>query len=120
MADRVLFISWAAPIPGREERSLEVFNDTVGLYGRFQQDGMIESFDVVLLNAQHDVEGYMELRGTHEQLDAVQENEEFRRTLVDASLIVENLRVAEGVTNEGVARDMAMYQEAISKVPQNA
>jgi hypothetical protein len=62
----------------------------------------------------------MELRGTHEQLDAVQENEEFRRTLVDASLIVENLRVAEGVTNEGVARDMAMYQEAISKVPQSA
>jgi hypothetical protein len=60
----------------------------------------------------------MELHGTHEQLDAVQENEDFRRTLVDASLIVQDLRVAEGVTNEGVARDMALYQEAIGKVPQ--
>jgi hypothetical protein len=118
MADRALFISWGAPIAGREERSLEVFNDTVGLYGRFQQDGMIESFNVVLLNANHTIDGYMELHGTHEQLDAVQENEDFRRTLVDASLIVQDLRVAEGVTNEGVARDMALYQEAIGKVPQ--
>ena len=120
MADRMLFISWGAPIAGREERSLEVFNDTVGLYGRFQQDGMIESFDVVLLNSQHVIDGYMELRGTHEQLDAVRENDDFRRTLVDASLIVQDLRVAEGVTNEGVGRDMALYQEAIAKVPQSA
>jgi hypothetical protein len=120
MADRVLFISWAAVVPGREEHSLEVFNDTVGLYGRLQQEGRIESFDVVLLNGSHDVDGYMQLHGTHEQLDAVKESEEFRRALTDAALVVEHLRVAEGVTNEGVARDMAMYQEAISKVPQSA
>ncbi len=62
----------------------------------------------------------MALHGTHEQLDAVEEDEDFRRTLVDASLIVEDLHVGEGVTNEGVARDMAMYQEAIQKVPQSA
>src|SRR4051794_13808926 len=120
MADRVLFISWGASIPGREERGLEVFNEAVGLYGRFQQEGRIESFDVVLMNTHHDIDGYMALHGTHEQLDAVEEDDDFRRTLVDASLIVENIRVAEGVTNEGVAHDMALYQEAIQKVPQNA
>ncbi|HEY2601754.1 MAG TPA: hypothetical protein VGI67_09370 [Thermoleophilaceae bacterium] len=120
MADRVLFISWGASVPGREERSLEVFNEVVGLYGRYQQEGRIESFDVVLLNGRHDIEGFMALHGTHEQLDAVEEDDDFRRALTDAALIVENLRVAEGVTNEGVARDMALYQEAISKVPQNA
>jgi hypothetical protein len=119
MADRVLFISWGAPIVGREERGLEVFNDAVGLYGRMQQDGRIESFDVVLLNARSEIAGHMSLHGTHEQLDAVQEDEDFRRTLVDASLIVENLRVGEGVTNEGVASNMALYQEAIQKVPQS-
>jgi hypothetical protein len=32
MADRLLFIGWGTPIPGREERALEVFNDTMGLY----------------------------------------------------------------------------------------
>jgi hypothetical protein len=119
MADRILFISWGASVPGREEHSLEVFNEAVGLYGRLQQEGKIESFDVVLLNGRSEIEGYMELHGTHEQLDAVEEDEEFRRVLVDAALVVSNLRVGEGVTNEGVAREMAIYQEAIQKVPQS-
>ena len=81
MADRVLFISWGTPVAGREEHSLEVFNDVVGLYGRFQQEGRIESFDVVLLNGRHDIDGYFQLHGTHEQLDAVEEDDEFRRML---------------------------------------
>lgn len=120
MADRILFISWAASVPGREEHGLEVFNEAVGLYGRLQQEGRIESFDVVLFGASSEINGYMALHGTHEQLDAVEEDEEFRRVLVDAALVVNNLRVAEGVTNEGVARDMAVYQEAVQKVPQSA
>ena len=49
MADRVLFISWRMVVRGREERALEVFNEALGLYGRMQQEGRIERFDVVLL-----------------------------------------------------------------------
>jgi hypothetical protein len=120
MADRVLHISWSAPIPGREERGLEVFNEAMGLYGRLQQDGRIESFDVALFAANSDLNGYIELHGTHEQLDAAQQDEEFLRVTVDASLVVSDLRIAEAVTNEGVAEEMARYQEAISKVPQSA
>jgi hypothetical protein len=33
-------------------------------------------------------------------------------------LIVKNLRHTRGYTNEGVARQMALYQEAVGKVPQ--
>jgi len=120
MADRVLHIRWGAPIPGREERSLEVFNEAMGFYGRLQQDGRIEGFDVALFAANSDLGGYIELHGTHEQLDAAQEDGEFQRITVDASLVVSDLRIAEAYTNEGVAQEMARYQEAISKVPQTA
>jgi hypothetical protein len=120
MADRVLFIAWSAPVPGREERGLEVFNDALGLYGRFQQDGRIESFDVRLFEPNGALNGYIELRGSVEQLAAAREDEEFRRTLADASLIVRDLRMIDGVCNEGVAREMAIYQDALSKVPQQA
>ena len=120
MADRVLHISWGSPIPGREERSLEVFNEAMGLYGRLQQEGRIESFDVALFAANSDLGGYIELHGTHEQLDSAQQDEEFRRNMLDASLVVTDLRIAEAYTNEGVAQEMALYQEAIQKVPQNA
>ena len=120
MADRVLHISWGAPIPGREEHGLEVFNEAMGLYGRLQQDGRIESFDVALFPANSDLNGYIELHGSHEQLDAAQQDDEFRRVTINASLVVSDLRIAEAVTNEGVAQEMARYQEAISKVPQSA
>jgi hypothetical protein len=110
MADRVLFIGWGQGVTGREERGLEVFNEAMGLYGRMQQDGRIERFDVAFLMPQ--------LHGSAQQLAAVREDPEFQRNLFDASLIVESLRVVDGYTNEGIAQQMELYQEAVSKVPQ--
>jgi hypothetical protein len=120
MADSVLFISWGESIPGREERGLDVFNEAIGLYGRMQQDGRIESFDVVLLAPNGDIGGYFELHGSAEQLAAVRQDDDYRRVLADAQLIVKQMRVVEGSTGEGIARDVALYQEAIGKVPQTA
>jgi hypothetical protein len=120
MADRVLFIGWGTPVRGREERALECFNEALGLYGRMQQDGRLESFDVTLLNPTSVLNGYMELHGDAAQIQAVQEDPEFQRVIIDSSLIVDELNVIPGYTNAGVAQQMAMYQEAIAKVPQTA
>ena len=120
MADRVLFVSWGETVRGREERALEVFNEAVGLMGRMQQDGRIESFDVVLLDPNGELGGYFEVHGSAQQIAALREDEEFQRNTNDASLIVENIRHVTGYTNEGVAKQTAMYQEAIAKVPQRA
>jgi hypothetical protein len=120
MADRMLFIGWGQPVPGREERGMEVFNESIGLYGRMQQQGKIESFDTVLLTPNGQLDGYIELRGSAQQLAAVREDDEFRRLLTDAALIVANLRLVDGVCDKGVEREIATYQEAIGKVPQTA
>jgi hypothetical protein len=118
MADRVILISWGTVARGREERALEVFNETVGFYGRLQQDGRIESFDVTLLDPNGEMDGYMQLHGSAEQLAAVKMDEEYRRILLDAGMVVDGLSQIEGSTNEGVARDMVLFQDAIAKVPQ--
>jgi hypothetical protein len=118
MANRVLFISWTAPIPGREERGLEVFTEAIGLFGRMQQDGRIERFDVVLLGPSGDLNGYIELHGSAEQLAAVRETEDFQRTTTEASLVVNDLRHADGYTDDEIARQMTLYQESIARVPQ--
>ena len=118
MADRLLFIGWGTPVRGREERALEVFNETMGLYGRMQQDGRIESFDVTLLSPNAVLNGYIELQGTAAQMAALQEDEEFKRITADASLIVEDLKVIPGYANQGVATQMGIYAAAIAKVPQ--
>jgi hypothetical protein len=121
MADRMLFLGWGQVVRGREERALEVFNESMGFYGRMQQDGRIERFDVVLLDPHSgSLEGYVELHGTAEQLAALREDEEFRRLQVDVNMIVDDLRLVDGRVNEGVARDIAMYGDAIAKVSQPA
>src|SRR3954453_23792865 len=117
MADRVLFIGWGQSVPGREERGLEVFNEALGLYGRMQQQGKIEGFNTVLLNPNGQLDGYIEVRGSAQQLAAVREDEEFRRNMTDAALIVSELRLFDGVCNEGLEREIATYQQALAKVP---
>jgi len=120
MADRLLFISWGESVHGREERGLEVFNEAIGYYGRMQQEGKIESFDVALLSPNGGINGYMQLHGTIEQLNAIREDDEFRRILIDATLVVENMSIADGATGAGIEREVTMYSEAISKVAQTA
>jgi hypothetical protein len=107
-------------VRGAEERALEVFNDAMGLLGRMQQEGRIEGFDVILLEPNIGLDGMVIARGTAEQITAMRADEEFLRNTVDAQLCVEDIRHIEGYTNEGVARMMAMYQEAIAKIPQRA
>jgi hypothetical protein len=119
MADRLLFIGWDEVVRGREERAVEVFNESVGLYGRMQQEGRIERFDATFLAPNGSgLQGYFQLHGTEAQLNAVRESDDFQRTLTDATLIVEDMRLLHGVTNEGIAEQMAIFQEAVSKVPQ--
>ncbi len=120
MADSVLMITWGPPVHGREERGLEVFNESIGLYGRFQQDGRIEGFDVALMVPNGLMDGFIALRGSTDQLNAIKQDDDFRRTLTAASLIVNDLRLIDGSTGEGLARDIELYAEAISQVPQTA
>jgi hypothetical protein len=120
MADRVLFISWGTVVRGREERALEVFNDILGFYGRLQQEGRIESIDVALLVPALGVRGYLTVHGSAAQLGALRDDDEYMRLMVDSELVVEDFSVVDGYANEGVARQLAIYQGELSKVPQSA
>jgi hypothetical protein len=118
MADRCLHVSWEGVVPGREERAVEVFNETVGLYGRLQQEGRIEKFDVALLEPNARMDGYFELRGTREQIDALRGMDEFQDRTADALMICTGFQICEGAVNEGVAQVMERFTRAIAKVPQ--
>lgn len=120
MADRVLFISWGENVAGREQRGLEVFNEAIGMYGRMQEEGRIESFEVVLLAPNADMDGYVAVHGSAEQLAALRESDEYIRSMTQASMIVHDLRAAEGYTGAGIARVMEIFQEAAEQVPQLA
>jgi hypothetical protein len=115
MADAGLFIGWGEVVRGREDRALDVFNETIELYGQLQSDGRIEDFEVVLLDPHGgDLLGYAMLRGSEEQIDAARHNEDFQRVMTKASLVVDNLGLIPASIGEGLARAMAIYQEELA------
>ena len=118
MADRVLFIGWGQVVRGREEHAIEVFDEAVGFYGRCQQEGRIERFDVVLLQPNAGMNGYIELHGAAEQLAALREDDAFQRLLADSALIVDDLTLVDGLTDAAIAHQMEIFRDASAKVPQ--
>jgi hypothetical protein len=117
MADRALFIGFGIPVRGREERAVEVFNEFVQMFGRMQSDGRIEGMDVSLLDPHGgELGGFFMVQGSEAQCAALPNDEEFRRAMLDATLIVENFGVVPAVTGEAVGPEMAMYSEAVKKV----
>jgi hypothetical protein len=115
MADAGLFIGWGEVVRGREDRALEVFNETIEYYGQLQSDGRIESFDVALLEPHGgELQGFVLLRGSDEQIDTVHRDDDFQRLMTKASLIVDDLGLIPAYIGEGLGRAMSIYQEELA------
>ena len=121
MADRALFIGFGAPVRGREERAVEVFNEFVDMFVRMRSDGRIASMEVSLLDPHGgDLGGFFMVHGDEAQCAALVNDEEFRRASIDAGLIVENFGVVPARTGEAVGQEMGKYAEAVKKVGHGA
>jgi hypothetical protein len=118
MADRILCLSWTDAVSGRELQSLEAFNEALGFFGSLREAGQIEDIDVVVFSLNFEIDGMMLIRGSHAQLDAVREDERFRRLIIGAQLSVEGLRLAEGHLNAAAGEQMSWFQEAVAQQPQ--
>jgi hypothetical protein len=116
MADYGLFIGWGPDsVRGREAKSLEVFNESVEYWGRLQQEGRIESFEVAFLEPHGgDLGGFALLRGDREAIAALRFDDEFMRITTRATLIVENLGIVGAFINNGLSNAVSDFQEAIA------
>jgi hypothetical protein len=116
MADSRLFIGWGAVARGREGKAFEVFGETVEYYGRLQQEGRIESFEPVLLDPHGgDLEGFLLVRGSQQQMASLQADPEFERIVSRAQFIVDNVGVVRGYIGDGLARTMGTFQEQVAE-----
>ena len=117
MAEASLFIGWGQVVRGREQRALDAFNESIQFYGRMQEEGRIERFDVALLTPHGgDLQGFILMRGTADQIDSLRRDEEFQRVTQRADQIVERLGVVDALVDEGIAEGMGIYQEVIGEL----
>ena len=98
MAEAGLYLGWGTVVRGREKAALDLFNESLQYYGRLQQEGRIESFDVVILNPTGgDAGGFTLLRGTAQQIDSLRRNDEYQELQNRVQLIVEGLRITDAI-----------------------
>jgi hypothetical protein len=119
MAGEALFLGWGPVVRGREQRALEVFQESIAFYTKLQEDGRIDSFTPVLL-APHsgDLNGFIIMYGDQSSLDAVRSSSEFQRLIVRAASIVDNLGVVNASTGQALGEQMGLFGEIAGELPQ--
>lgn len=119
MAGEALFLGWGPVVRGREQLALQVFQEAVGYYGKLQQEGQIERFDAYLLDPHGgDLAGFFLIHGEQSALDAVRSSAEFRRVLVRAGSVIDNLGVVGAHSGEALGQQMARFGEMAQELPQ--
>lgn len=114
MAEAGLFIGWGASVRGREETGLDVFAEALAFQATLEQEGSIESFEVVLLGPHGGgLNGFILARGSKEQMAAVRAREEFLRINSRAAMVVDDLGVIDAALDGGVEEQLTRYREAI-------
>ena len=116
MAGEALFIGWGDVVRGREKQSLQVFQESVEYWGKLQQEGRIEGFDVYLL-APHggDLNGFAILRGERQSLAEIRFSDEFERLIARASAIIQSPGVVPAYSGEALGRQMAIFQDVANE-----
>ena len=114
VADSGLFVGFGQPVRGRERQATKVFGETVEYYSRLQQQGEIESFEPVLLEAHGgELGGFFLLRGEQDKLARVRGSEEFARLTLRAQLIADNIGIVGAVLGERLGAEMATYEQQL-------
>lgn len=112
MAGEALFIGWGQVVRGREKRALQVFQESMEYYGRLQEEGRIESFDVFLLSPHGgDLDGFVILRGDRGKLAEIRFSEDFERLTALAAAIVDRVGVMPAYGGDVLAQQMALFQQ---------
>ena len=93
MAESSIFTSWGIPVPGRETKGLELFQEVVGFWIKQKAAGVIEDFRVGLATqGNYDaLSGYLVVEGSKKAISEALESAEFRSQITRALHIVQNL-----------------------------
>jgi hypothetical protein len=117
MTDTALFIGWGVTYPGREHHARKLFDETLEIFTELQKAGEIESFEPVLLGPHGgELDGFILVKGTPEQLNALQMREDMERLRMRAHTHHAKFSVILAMVGEGAKRSVALYDELVTEL----
>jgi hypothetical protein len=119
MAGDAIFLGWGPVVRGREQRALQVFQESVAYYQQLQDDGQIERYEGYLLDPHGgDLAGFFMIHGERSTLDSLRASSEFQRLMVRAGSIIDNLGVVNAHTGDALGQQMGLFGEVAQELPQ--
>jgi len=116
MASNVIFVGWNRAIPGRERIAGEHFQEFNQYLGKLKENGTIQLFDAVILNAHGgDLNGFFLVRGEPAKLDALTETADWMAHITRGILHEEGFGVVRGSTGDQVMERMRLWMSLIPK-----
>ena len=114
MKDAGVFIGWGPSLPGRERKSVELFLETMRYFMSLVAEGRLISVEPVFLEPHGgDLEGFIFIRGEADEINRLRTEEEVRRLMVKAGVILQSLRVVGAITGSGLNQHLQWYLQAI-------
>ena len=105
-----LFIGWGTPHAGRETQALQLFQEVLGIYARWQQQGDITSFEPVALDPHGgDLSGFMLIRGEPDKLALLRNRDDFHELNVRAGLLLTHFGVTFAFTGDDLQKLFATF-----------
>jgi hypothetical protein len=100
------FIKYGRLVPGREEKAIELFGETITFWQKHLTDGRITFFEPVgFATGDHEVDlGFFFIKGYEEKLNPILASEEYRTLLTRAGYVVDHLQTEFLVVGEEVMR----------------
>ena len=88
MEKGALFVGWGSIIPGREKTASKVLGDAMGYLQGLSAQGVIDSFDVILLEPHGgELEGFVLLKGDKARLAQLRVDDAFIQVIVGVQLV---------------------------------
>jgi len=110
MGPNVILFGWNRSIPGRERTAAAHFQEFVQYLGGLQQNGTIQSFDVVFLSPHGgDLNGFFLIRGDCKKLNDLTAGADWIGHLTRAMLHTEGCGVIPGATGDTVMERMRLW-----------
>jgi hypothetical protein len=102
-----LIMGWNRAVPGRENVAAELFTQVVGYYEKQVKANKLTGYEPMFL-AQHggDLNGFFILRGTHQNLSAMQTDDEFVELQLRATHCLQNYGLVPAYVGMPVIQDM--------------
>jgi hypothetical protein len=114
MGPNMVFFGWGQVRAGRERMAGDLFNEYVQYLGGQQQQGTIQSFQIVFLDPHGgDLGGFFLIHGETDKLDAMLNTDEWIAYLIRAGMYLDNTGVVRGATGDLIMERMRTWTSLI-------